>query len=173
MAIAYYLPAIVQVLEENGNWYFAIAGSGYSFERARKKILGMVPEHIKNRILFTGYYKPIEEAFADADVVLHLAFRETAPSVVFEAQAAGKPVVVNDFGGSPELLQNRYDEVECVVRESRELYESLKILVSNDELRKSIGQKNRQAVEKKFTYENVGDGFYRCINSLVNEQRQC
>ena len=166
MGITYYLSAILQVLRENNNWYLIIAGAGYSFERARKSILEMVPEDIKDRIIFTGYYEPIEEAFVDADVVLHLAFRETAPNVVLEAQAAGKPVVVNDFGGMPELLQNRYNEPSCVVKEVSELYEGLKVLVDSEKLRKSIGRKNRQAVEKKFTYESIGDDFYKCINLL-------
>lgn len=166
MGITYYLPAILKVLKENHNWYFVIVGGGYSFERACKIILAVVPGDIRDQIVFTGYYEPIEEAFIDADVVLHLAFRETAPNVVLEAQAAGKPMIVNDFGGSAELLQNWYDEPECVIREIRELYESLKTLVGNDQLRKVMGRKNREAVERKFTYESIGDEFFNCISLL-------
>jgi len=173
MGITYYLPAILQVLRENQNWYFIIVGAGYSFERARKSILEMVTEDMKDRIIFTGYYKPIEEAFTDADIVVNLAFRETLGMVILEAQAAGKPVVVNDFGGMPELLQNRYDKPSCVIKEISELYQSLTTLVNSEELREFIGRKNRQAVAKKFTNESIGHEFYRCINSLIGKQQKC
>lgn len=165
--IAYYLPAILRVLDENDDWYFAIAGRGCSFKRVRKSILEITPENLKERIIFTGYYKPIEEALKDSDIVVHLAFRETAPNVVLEAQAAGKPTICNYFGGSPELLQNWHDNPCCVIKEVTELHESLKVLVNSSELRKSVGRKNRQAVEKEFTYENIGDDFYLCINSIL------
>lgn len=173
MGITHYLPAILQVLRENQNWYFIIAGAGYSFKRARKSILEMVPEDMKDRIIFTGYYKPIEEAFRDADIVVNLAFRETLGMVTLEAQAAGKPVVVNDFGGMPELLQNRYDKPSCVIKEVSELYQSLTTLVNSEELREFIGRKNRQAVAKKFTHDSIGHEFYRCINSLIGKQQKC
>jgi len=170
MGITYYLSAILQVLQENRNWYFVIVGGGYSFERARKSILEMVQEDIREQIVLTGYYEPIEEAFVDADVVLHLAFRETAPNVVLEAQAARKPVLVNHFGGTAELLQNRYDQPSCVIKEVSELYQSLTTLVKSEQLRKSIGQKNRQAVTEKFTYDNIGNDFCRCINLILDRK---
>jgi glycosyltransferase involved in cell wall biosynthesis len=172
MAIAYYLPAILRALEENSGWRFVIAGDGYSFKRARQSILEEVSESLKKRVVFTGYYKPIEEAFRDCDIVLSLAFRESMGNTVLEAQAAGKPVVVNDFGGSPELLQNWHEKPNCVIKEVSELYESLEMLMDSEELRKSIGQRNRQAVEKKFTAESIGDDFYHVISSLIGERRK-
>ena len=125
-------------------------------------------DNLKKRIIFTGYYKPIEEAFVDSDIVVHLSFRESMSNVVLEAQAAGKPTICNDFGGSSEMLQNWHSNPCCVVKEVSELYESLKVLVNSSELRKSMGRKNRRAVEGKFTFENIGDDFYRCIKSLLN-----
>lgn len=168
MGIVHYLPAILRVLQENYGWYFVIAGGGHSFERARKSILEMVPENIKDRIIFTGRYEPIEEAFKDADIVVNLVFRESLGNTVLEAQAAGKPVICNDFGGSPELLQNRRDEPRCVIKEAPELYESLTALLGSAELRESIGRKNKEAVTGKFSVESIGDDFYQCINSILN-----
>lgn len=172
MGITHYLPAILQVLRENRDWCFAIAGAGYSIERARRSILEMVPEDIKDRIIFTGYYRPIEEAFRDADIVVNLAFRETLGMVVLEAQAAGKPVVVNDFGGMPELVHSRYDKPDCVIKEVSELYQSLTTLVNSQELRESTGRKNRQTIEKEFTQESIGDDFCRVVSSLIGKRRK-
>lgn len=172
MGIVYYLPTILRTLKENHGWYFVIVGGGYSFQQGRKRILEVVPKDMKDQIVFTGYYEPIEEAFRDADIVLHLTFRETAGNVVLEAQAAGKPVIVNYLGGMPELLQNRYHKPSCVIKEVSELYQSLTTLVKSKELREIIGQKNRQAVARKFTYESIGDDFQRCIKSLISEWRK-
>ena len=168
MGIVYYLPAILQVLEENKDWYFVMAGTGWKFERKCKSILEIVPDNLKNRIIFTGYYSPIEEAFVDSDIVVHLSFMDAAPNVILEGQAAGKPTICNYFGGSPELLQNWHSNPCCVIKEVSELYESLKVLVNSRQLCESIGRKNRRAVEGRFTFENIGDDFYRCINSLLN-----
>jgi glycosyltransferase involved in cell wall biosynthesis len=171
MAISHYLPAIVQVLEENSDWYFIIAGSGYSFEKGRSSIMEKVPQNMKDRVIFTGYYRPIEEAFRDSDIAVHLTFRETAPIVVLEAQAAKKPLIVNDFGGSPEMLQNRYNEVQCIISEISELYGSLKVLVNDRKLRESIGQRNREAVSQRFNFEKTGDDFKRCVDMIFDRYR--
>jgi glycosyltransferase involved in cell wall biosynthesis len=172
MGIVHYLPAILRVLEENGDWYFIMAGTGWKFEKKRKSILDMVPDNLKKRIIFTGYYKPIEEAFVDSDIVVHLSFRESMSNVVLEGQAAGKPTICNDFGGSSEMLQNWHSNPCCVVKEVSELYESLKVLVNNSELRESMGRENRRAVEGKFTFESIGDDFYRCINSILGRNKR-
>ncbi len=167
--IFHYLPAMLQVLNENPKWVFVIAGGGYSFETARAQIMAKVPEQLASRILFVGHYEPIQEVFADADIVVHFSFRESAGQIVLEAQAARKPIIVNDFGGPPELLQQQHDGFVSVVYELTQLYESLTTLVINRDLRQLLCDENRKAVEVMFNIDTISSQFHGCIGSLVDQ----
>jgi glycosyltransferase involved in cell wall biosynthesis len=167
--VCYYMPAIIQTLQEHPQWYFVIIGDGYLFKQGRKKILQLLPDDVKDRCIFAGYFSPIEDAFKDADVAVHLSFHDAAPNVVFEAQAAGKPIIVNDLGGSPELLLTKYTVPNCVIREASELYQSLTTFINDKQLREQIGQKNFNAI-KHFKFESVGAILHKSIISLIEQK---
>ncbi len=153
--IVYYLPVIVKILKENHGWYFIVVGAGFLFERGRSNILSLIPDEIRNRVLFTGYYTPVEEALKDSDIVLHLSCYDAAPNIVLEAQAAGKPVIVHDQGGSPELLQRRYKGFKCVVSDENGLYQSLTILINDEQMRISVGKENKNALESCYQFDKI------------------
>lgn len=60
--------------------------------------------HIK----YVGKLKPEEtyQYYASSDGLIHISRLDACPNVVVEALCAGKPVLCNNVGGTPELVQN-------------------------------------------------------------------
>ena len=83
-----------------------IAGSGPEEEQLRSMVkdLGM-----ENRILFLGFKTGTElkEIVANAlCVCLPSEWYENGPYSILEAQALGRPAIVSDYGGLPELVED-------------------------------------------------------------------
>jgi len=160
-----YAPVIADLLRQYDSWYFVIAGGGDSFEEGRTKICQKFDEMTRDRVIFTGYYEEIEEAFVDCDVYAHLSYRDSMGMTVLEAEAAGKPVVVNDAGGLPELVEGCSEEVRQVVRDAGELHGSLETLFTNPSIRASIGEDGRKRIESEFTVEGIAQDFRDAIEN--------
>jgi len=67
---------------------------------------------------------------------------------VLEAMASGLPLVVSDSGAYPEIVGP--DNFIVAQGDTRQLFESLRILVEDEELRRRIGASNRARAEELF-----------------------
>lgn len=83
-----------------------IAGSGPEEEYLRNMVKSL---EMENRILFLGFKTGAElkEIVAKAlCVCLPSEWYENGPYSILEAQALGRPVIVSDYGGLPELVED-------------------------------------------------------------------
>src|SRR5262249_20822565 len=64
---------------------------------------------IASRVLFLGVRKDVPEILQAIDVFAMTSLSEAASLTVLEAMAAGRPVVVTDVGGNPELVRHGCD----------------------------------------------------------------
>lgn len=152
-ALEYYHDTVVSALIRHPNWCYVIAGDGPDYSRAREKLLAQTPREIRHRVLLVGFVSRIQDALASADAVLHLSFRESAGQVVKEAQASGRPVLVNRSGGG--MLEFMPDSRYSV--ESREdLLIALEELMTNERLRAEMGERNLAHAQA-----NYGEGRIR------------
>ena len=119
--IRHFMPQILQVLEIHPDLSLAIAGQGAHFEEFKKEM-----QQRSNRIFMLGYRNDIARFYAAAELFVHLSFLDAFPNVVIEAQAAGLPVIVNNFGGLLEGLRrpggvvvdnDSPDGLVCAIRE--------------------------------------------------------
>ena len=62
---------------------------------------------LADRVILGGWVEDVAEAYGRVDVVLVPSrFADSAPNVVIEAQAMGRPVIGTRMGGIPELLDD-------------------------------------------------------------------
>ena len=80
---------------------------------------------------------------ADVVVVPTLAGEGTSLSVI-EAMSLGKPVVTTWVGGIPDLVLDGFNAIVVPPR-WREVASALKLLLTDDELRRRIGSNAREA----------------------------
>lgn len=164
--IVHFAPAIQRVLEAHSDWHFVVAGAGTADEEGRKRIRERFDESVRDRVVFTGFYTPIEELLVDADIALHLSFRDAGPMAVLEAQAARTPIVVNTGGGMAGLLDRSARET-AVIENDDELYRSLNGFIEEPERRQAVGERNRRHIEREFAPETVATEFRDAIDDLL------
>jgi len=68
-----------------------------------------------------------------------------------EAMSFGKPVVSTMHAGIPELVE----DILVKEKDVGELTIALKKLIGNIDLRKRLGERNRQIIKKKYSKKNI------------------
>lgn len=59
---------------------------------------------IQGRLVFTSWIREIDEVMAGLDIVTLTSFNEGTPVSLLEAQAAGKPIVAINVGGTADIM---------------------------------------------------------------------
>ncbi len=121
---------------------------------ARVEFLGFVAGEQLRRLLEEAQF-----------VVVPSRWYENLPFSVMESLAAGKPVVAADIGGIPEMVEDGANGLLFPPGDEEKLQGCLEKLISDQELRHSLGTASRQKAEKLYGGEN----HYRQIMSLYDE----
>jgi glycosyltransferase involved in cell wall biosynthesis len=108
------------------------------------------------RIRYLGRRENVEDVYASCDVVVMPSqWGEPCAMVLFEASAAGKPIVATATGGTPEILidgETGYlvgkDDIEALV-------DRVARLVHDEQLRRSVGSRARDRAMNEFAERPV------------------
>jgi len=151
-----YLKAAIAVSEIRDDVSFLCVGLGNS-----KKYQRMVPEHIKEKILFLGPQSNVENIMNICDIGVLASFSEGIPNTIMEFMALAKPVVVTSGGGIKELVSK---DVGFVVTQQNfaEFVDKIVFILNNSKLRLSMGRKGKAIIVKKFNLDQM-------VNSYLSE----
>ena len=166
-----FLKAANILLEKHKNLYVAFVGSAFEGEEWREKDLKdeIAKSPYRDRIIDSGYRKDAEGVHSLFDVfVLPSTNPDPLPTVVLEAMASGKPVVGYKHGGICEMVKDGYNGLLADVKEPVDLAEKINVLLSDDELRKTMGERSRQRLLEKFSYDSYVKNFSDEYDRLSN-----
>jgi len=123
---------------------------------------------IGGQILFMGWVKDMEAAYADIDIVALTSKNEGTPLSLIEAFAASKPAIATNVGGVGDVLTNTgiLVEEDDEVTFTRRLSE----LVKSRSERKEMGDRGREYVVKKFSKENLIMRIEKLYGELLEEK---
>lgn len=82
---------------------------------------------------------------------------DNSPNTVYEAMAAGKPVVATRVGGIPEIVKDGETGLLIEPNNSEKLAQSLIYLLSNKQLIQEMGQRGQQWVKRHFDLKHHVD----------------
>ena len=88
--------------------------------------------------------------FAESDIFILPSFNEGLPIALIEAMASSLPVVSTTVGGIPDLVKSENGFL-IEPGDAGGLAEALEKLVSDPELRRTMGRTNRQKVEAEYS----------------------
>lgn len=110
---------------------------------------------IADRVSFLGAVgqEELRELYERAAVFCLPSFAEGVPVVLMEAMAMGLPVVTTRIAGIPELVEHERSGILVAPGRTDELTDSLARLLSEPELRRSLGANGRRAVTEEFDCE--------------------
>ncbi len=105
-------------------------------------------------IVFVGHTNKPLEYLAASDVFVHPSYHEGFSLAIAEAAMLGKPMVVTDIGGNPELV-NQGNGILIPIKNADALYQAMCSLVNNPALRQKLGQAARQDYVTKFDFATI------------------
>jgi glycosyltransferase involved in cell wall biosynthesis len=93
-------------------------------------------------------------------------FQETFGLVILEAFSSGLPVIAFRSGGIPELVEDRKNGIIVPQGDEDALYESMRELSLDRELRKRLGS-TAEGVPGRFSRENTVDRLEAIYKTVV------
>jgi glycosyltransferase involved in cell wall biosynthesis len=94
-----------------------------------------------------------------------------SPNKMFDALAAGKPVLINVPGWLGETIENNHCGRCLDPNHPRELADALEELAANPELCRRMGENARTLAEREFAREKLADRFESVLLDVVKSSR--
>jgi glycosyltransferase involved in cell wall biosynthesis len=142
-----------------------VAGTG-SLERSLLRRARDLPNV---RLLGRLDQAPLAELYRDAvAVILPTRGHESFPLVMLEAFARGTPLVARRFSAQGELLESSGAGISY--ESDAELARGLDMLISDPELRRTLGARGRSAYERRWTPDVHMKGYFSLIGRLARQR---
>lgn len=117
-----------------------------------EKLRALVRERgLENRIDFTGFLDPVEEAMASLDILLVPSSAETFGRTIIEGMACGLPVIATRAGGVPDIIQDGKTGLLVNPQDSQDLARAIEKLLLEPEERRRIGQRARERAQEVYS----------------------
>lgn len=147
---------------------FLAVGDGPDFNRIKARVEN---EKVTNVVL-AGRRKNVERFIAASDIGLLCTFSEGISNSIIEYMASGIPVIASDIiGGSRELVLEGVTGY-CTGRSPEIISGHINRLLDDPKLRKSMGMKGKERIEKNFSIARMGEEFISLYNEVLSNKNR-
>jgi glycosyltransferase involved in cell wall biosynthesis len=173
--IMYLVEAMPRVLREHPEALFVFIGAGNPFPYQRRlKEIGVSEKNFE----FIGYLKEqrdMVDYYKASSVCVAPTLYENLPIRVLEAMACGVPVVASNVCAIPEVIDNGVNGILIQPGAVEGLSEAICLLLSDETLRKRMGDSARKTVLERFdcgvnTLKTV-EIYKQILNFFVNKTK--
>jgi len=145
----YILEALKKLVDDNINAKLIIAGTGDYKDKICEKIKEL---SLEKNVVMAGFVKDVTGFMNLLDVSVNASFGTEATSLaLLEGMSLGIPAVVSDFGGNPGVVTHGENGLIFETKNANDLYEKLKLFLSDEALRQSMRNKSKKIFDSKFT----------------------
>jgi len=165
------LRAFADVKAQRPETRLVIVG-GYN-ERQRRAYERWVAEHNLRDVVFAGYVRDDELPRYHRSAQVFCApntGNESQGIILLEAMAAGCPVVASNIGGFAGVVTHGVEGLLVRPKDSEALAEALLQLVDNPDLRRSMGERGRDAAQQ-YSWERVSQRVLSYYERLLYERQ--
>jgi len=159
-----------KLLEQEEGIVFEIVGKGQLESRVRELVQDYGLENVK----LTRWipYAGLPRKIAEADLCLGIfgesgKARRVIPNKVFQALAAGKPVITGDSEAARELLEHRKTAYLCQMGSGRSIAQAILELVRDEELRRLMARNARDLARRRFSPAAIGREVKQVLEEIV------
>ncbi len=166
--IKFALDCFTALRKNQTNIYFDIIGDGIYGDVLEKMVKTFEDPHIRLRgwivpEAIPGYLKTIHIGMLP--VVSDNKFnRAKSPTKLFEYMAMAKPVVASAIGEVKNIIEDGVNGF--LAKNKDEFIKKIQELIENRGLGRKIGEKAREAVEKKYSLKVLGQDLYNVIKAI-------
>jgi len=157
------IEAIKMLAQEGLKFKVIIAGHGDEYETIRKSI---DKSNLHNFVEMKGWVLGDEKhkILAESDIFVLPTYFEGYPNSLVEAMAAGKACIATKVGSIPDMIDHKKTGLLIEKESSKQLYESLSLLINNENLRKTISINARNKIQNTNTVESGISKFKEIFN---------
>lgn len=121
----------------------------------RDELLALASElGVAERVRLLGFRKDVPRVLAAADAFVFPSLHEGLPMSLMEAMAGGLPCAASRVRGNADLILPEEGGLLCAPRDAEALAANLDRLLDDPELRRRMGERNREAV-RAYSLENA------------------
>lgn len=160
----YILEALRRILDDGIKVKLLIAGTGDYEDEIRAKISEL---GIASNVIMAGFVPDVTGIMNILDLNLNASFGTEATSLsLLEGMSIGLPAVVSDFGGNPGVIENGVNGLIFKKCDSEDLYEKLKILLTDKDETARLKSGCREVFEKRFRAEVMTDAIQKVYEEV-------
>lgn len=123
-----------------------------------------------HNIVNTGFLPNAAPYYSIMDVLALPTHREGFPTVVLEAHASGKPVVVTCATGAIDAVTDGVTGLVVPIGQSTALAEAIARLLDNPSLARTMAQAGQKRVQSEFKQERIWSGLVSEYQRLLKEK---
>jgi glycosyltransferase involved in cell wall biosynthesis len=120
-----------------------------------------------SRVIFAGAVQDTAPYYAIADVVVLPSHREGLPTVILEAQAAGKPVIGASATGIVDVVADGETGLLFPVGDVPALAAAMARLITDKGLANRLGLAGQEQVKRNFRQEGIWEALYRAYFAVL------
>lgn len=131
-----------------------------------------VKQRNMNNIRFVGRRADVEKILKASDVSMLFTsdvHKEGVSNSIMEAMAAGIPIIATDGGGTPEIIKDAENGYIIPLHDVERAFKILKKLLTDDMLRKQIGERAKRHIQDQFLLSRMGDDYMNLYTKLLNQ----
>ncbi len=118
-----------------------------------------------------GYRTDIAEVFANSNLIVFPSYYgEGLPKVLIEAAAAGRAIITTDRPGCRDAIVPNVSGLLVPARDAMAVADAIEGLLSNTELRRSMGKAGRELAEREFGIDKVVAAHLKTYQQLIKSR---
>jgi glycosyltransferase involved in cell wall biosynthesis len=153
-----YLPNNIKLL---------VIGTGSLRQEIEKRI-----KNFDGRIALLGKVADadIVRLYASADIFIAPSLYEGNPLTVLEAMSSKLPIIASNIPEMREIVTPGVNGLLFEPRNPKDLAEKINLLVQSKDLRKKLGENNREVVKERFTWKNTTEKYIKLFKDVLSEK---
>ncbi|BCA54099.1 putative Glycosyl transferase group 1 [Nitrospira sp. KM1] len=162
---AYLLDAIPSILKVFPHTIFLLVGRGELEVHLKSQAHDL---GIEKKVRFLGLRHDVPKLLEIMDLFVMPSLSEGLSIALLEAMAAGKPVIVTDVGGNPELVVQGKTGLIVPSKDSGALAAALTAMLTDRNRMKQFGSAGKHRVAEHFTVQSMIGNYQQTYASLVS-----
>ena len=150
--LIFLLDAFRSIHANNGKIYLCLAGQGALIDDIKKNYADLL---LNKSLILLGKILDVKNLLMASDIFAFPTLHENLSNSLLEACTVGLPVVATNVGGNPEVIKHNVNGLLVNPASSKELENSLLLLINNKSLRDSLGKESRQIIKNNFSPEYI------------------
>ncbi len=127
---------------------------------------------LRNNILFLGKRRDVTDLLRLADICVLPSLSEGMSNAILEYMACGKPAVVTDVGGNPELVEQRVHGLVVPKENADELSAALIALLKDPELCRRMGENGLKRAREEFSIDKMVKNYEELFCDLFSSKKK-